>query len=35
MPLWLTLDKKLPMLCGKTVNTIMAIMHEPMYFLFE
>jgi hypothetical protein len=35
MPLWLTLDKKLPMPCGKTVNTIMAIMYEPIYFLFE
>jgi hypothetical protein len=35
MPLWLTLDKKLPMPCGKTVNTIMVIMYEPIYFLFE
>jgi hypothetical protein len=36
MPLWLTLVKKLPMPCGKTVNTIIIeIMHEPMYFIFE
>jgi hypothetical protein len=33
--LWLTLDKKLPIPYRKTVKTIMEIMHEPMYFIFE